>query len=77
MLKTITAVIIALHWTAAAFAVSDEDSIRQLLHGTFDRPDSRLVVDPVVVAGSHATLACRRPLWAAVHYFEAVMARGR
>ena len=47
MLKTITAVIIASHWTAAAFAVSDEDPIRQLLHGTFDRPDSRLVVDPV------------------------------
>jgi copper(I)-binding protein len=32
----------------------DEDAVRRLLHTTFDRPESPLVVDPVVVVEEHA-----------------------
>lgn len=35
-------------------ANSDADAIRHLLNATFDKPDARLTVDPVVVAGEHA-----------------------
>ena len=37
-----------------AAAASDGDAILQLLMKTFDRPDARLAVDPVVVANDHA-----------------------
>jgi hypothetical protein len=33
---------------------ADEAAISKLLHTSFDRPDSRLTVAPVVVAGGHA-----------------------
>jgi hypothetical protein len=36
---------------------ADEAVISKLLHTTFDRPDSRLTVGPVVVAGGHAIAA--------------------
>jgi copper(I)-binding protein len=32
----------------------DEDSIRQLLFSTFDKPQSPLIVEPIVVTGDHA-----------------------
>jgi hypothetical protein len=35
-------------------AASDADAIRQLLLSTFDKPDARLAVDPVVIAGNYA-----------------------
>ena len=54
MLKIVVAAAASLFWTTMAAAGPDEDSIRHLLHSTFDKPDSRLVVDPVVVAGAHA-----------------------
>ena len=54
MLKIVVAAAASLFWTTMAAAEPDEDSIRHLLHSTFDKPDSRLVVDPVVVAGAHA-----------------------
>ena len=44
---------LALLWSAPAFA-SDQDAIRHVLMSTFDKPDQRLVVDPVVAAGDHA-----------------------
>jgi hypothetical protein len=37
-----------------ARAADDQEAIRQLLLDTFDRPEARLVVDPLVVAGDHA-----------------------
>jgi hypothetical protein len=36
-----------------AFA-SDQDAIRAAMMKTWDKPDARLVVDPVVVSGDHA-----------------------
>ena len=35
-------------------AASDDDAIRELLMTSFDRPEARLAVDPVVVANDHA-----------------------
>ena len=39
--------------TAPAFG-SDQEAIRAVMMTTFDKPDARLVVDPVVVSGDHA-----------------------
>lgn len=39
---------------AAADATTDQASIRRVLMTTFDKPEARLVVDPVVVVGVHA-----------------------
>jgi hypothetical protein len=38
----------------AADPAKDEVSIRHVLMATFDKPEARLVVDPVVVVGVHA-----------------------
>ncbi len=46
-------VTLALLWIAPALA-SDQDAIRTVLMATFDKPDARLVVDPVVASGDHA-----------------------
>ena len=54
MRKLATTVIIALLFSVQAFAAPAEDEIRKLLHSTFDKPETRLIVDPVVVAGDHA-----------------------
>jgi copper(I)-binding protein len=45
---------VALLRVAPTYAGPDEESIRHLLHSTFDKPESRLVVEPVVVSGDHA-----------------------
>ncbi len=37
-----------------SLAHSDEHTIRHLLHTTFDKPESRVESDPVVVVGDHA-----------------------
>jgi hypothetical protein len=49
-------VAIAFAWLAAAPAAAgpDDDAVRHLLMQTFDKPEARLVVEPVVVAGDHA-----------------------
>jgi hypothetical protein len=39
---------------AAADVTADQASIRRVLMTTFDKPEARLVVDPVVVVGVHA-----------------------
>jgi hypothetical protein len=44
---------LALLWIAPAVA-SDQNAIRAVLMATFDKPDARLVVDPVVVSGDRA-----------------------
>ncbi|WP_315763457.1 copper uptake system-associated protein [Bradyrhizobium sp. SZCCHNS2005] len=38
----------------AAFAGADQDAVRDVLMAAFDKPEARLVVDPVVVSGAHA-----------------------
>ncbi|WP_247485483.1 copper uptake system-associated protein [Bradyrhizobium sp. 193] len=42
---------------STAAAGSDKDAIRHLLHGTFDKPDAQLVVEPIVVASDYAIAA--------------------
>ncbi|WP_245322922.1 copper uptake system-associated protein [Bradyrhizobium valentinum] len=44
----------ALLWAGAASAGPDEDAVRHLLHTTFDKPEARVVVDPVAVADGYA-----------------------
>jgi hypothetical protein len=42
---------------STAAAGSDKDAIRHLLHGTFNKPDAQLVVEPIVVASDYAIAA--------------------
>jgi hypothetical protein len=53
MIKTILALIILLYGVANVIA-DDAGTIRKLLADTFDKPDARLVVDPVAVSGDYA-----------------------
>jgi hypothetical protein len=55
MLRTaFTAFMVLCTFAGTAVAGPDEDAVRHLLHATFDKPDDRLVVDPVVVAVNYA-----------------------
>lgn len=49
-----TAMVCAGLGAKAAEAPSDPAAIRQVLMSTFDKPEARLLVDPVVVVGPHA-----------------------
>lgn len=49
-----TAMVFASLGAAAADASADQAAIRHVLMTTFDKPEARLVVDPVVVVGKHA-----------------------
>jgi hypothetical protein len=52
-LLTIGAIALVLIGRAAA-SPEDEVAIKRLLHTAFDRPEARLVIEPVVVVGDHA-----------------------
>lgn len=55
MMRNLSAVLIALAIVAGpAFAGPDEDAVRHLLHAIFDKADTKLVVEPVVVAAGYA-----------------------
>lgn len=54
MTKLIAALLVLSGLAGPAFAGPDEDAVRHLLHSTFDKPDARLIVEPVVVDGDHA-----------------------
>lgn len=54
MQRTFSAFAAALLCLGPAVAGPDEDTIRSLLNATFDKPESRLVVDPVAIAGEHS-----------------------
>lgn len=42
-------------WTfAPGFAANDQEAVRDLLLKTFDKPDARLIVDPIVIDGDVA-----------------------
>lgn len=49
-----TAMVCASVGATAADANPDQAAIRQVLMSTFDKPEARLLVDPVVVVGPHA-----------------------
>jgi hypothetical protein len=54
MRQLIRAIAVLMSLSGPVVAGADEDAVAHLLHATFDKPDSRLVVDPVVVSGQHA-----------------------
>jgi hypothetical protein len=55
MLTKLLALLVALFaLTGPAFAGPDEDAVRHLLHTTFDKPESRLIVEPVVVTAGYS-----------------------
>lgn len=55
MLRTLIALtVVLLGLTGAARAGADEDAIRHLLHTTFDKPEQKLVIEPLVLSAGHA-----------------------
>lgn len=55
MLRTLVALIVVLFGlTGAARAGADEDAVRHLLHTTFDKPEQKLVIEPLVVRAGYA-----------------------
>ena len=48
------ALICAIHFSTPAFAQDDAPVIRALIGATWDKPDSKVVTDPVIVSGDHA-----------------------
>lgn len=55
MIRTLPAALIALAiLVGPACAGPDGDAVRHLLHATFDKPETKLVVEPVVVATGYA-----------------------
>jgi copper(I)-binding protein len=54
MIKWIVVLTAALLFSGQVRAASDEDAIRALLMKEFDRPESRLSVEPIVVVGDHS-----------------------
>lgn len=54
MIRFIVSAVMLLAGLSHALAGPDEDAIGHLLHDSFDKPESRLVVDPIVVVADHA-----------------------
>lgn len=55
MLRILVALIVAFFGlTGAARAGTDEDAVRHLLHATFDKPEQKLVIEPLVVRAGYA-----------------------
>jgi len=54
MARVLAALLVVLTLILQARADGDEDVVRDLLMRTFDKPDSRLVVGPIVIARDHA-----------------------
>jgi hypothetical protein len=52
--RLITAALMFAVTILSASADSDTDAIRKLMAGQFDKPEQRLSVDPIAVAGDHA-----------------------
>jgi hypothetical protein len=44
----------AIHFASAAHASGDAEEIRALIGATWDKPDSKVETDPIVVSGRHA-----------------------
>jgi hypothetical protein len=54
MRSLVAAVLLAFVCAGPAAAGPDEDAVRHLLSATFDKPEFRIVVGPIVVIGHHA-----------------------
>lgn len=52
--RRLTALTLLALFQASAASAADADAIRSEMMKTWDKPDARLVVEPVVVAGDHA-----------------------
>ncbi len=52
--KLFAALIMLWSLTGSAIAGPDEDAVRDLLHTSFDKPEARLVVGPVVATAGYA-----------------------
>ena len=54
ILRWVAAIALAFSAVAHAAAPSEDNRIRALLSSMFDKPDSKVVADPIVVVGEHA-----------------------
>ena len=52
--KLLAVLVLVCSLAGPAFAGADEDAVAHLLHSTFDKPEAKLVVEPVVVNGDYA-----------------------
>lgn len=52
--KAVVLIVAVCAFASFAFSASDEEAVRSLLHTTFDKTESRLVVDPVVAKEGYA-----------------------
>jgi hypothetical protein len=52
--KLFAALIVLWSLTGSAIAGPDEDAVRDLLHSSFDKPEAKLVVGPVVATADYA-----------------------
>jgi hypothetical protein len=52
--KPLAALVVLWSLAGSAIAGPDEDAVRDLLHSTFDKPEAKLVVGPVVAAAGYA-----------------------
>lgn len=53
MLKALLVSIVSVA-AVPAFAGQEEEAVKAVLMAAFDKPDARLMVDPIVVSGDHA-----------------------
>lgn len=54
MVRFLTSLVVLILSFAAPAVASEQDAIRAVMMKTWDKPDARLVVDPIVVSGDHA-----------------------
>jgi hypothetical protein len=54
MSRLLFALVVALGLPATAHAASDEEKVRQFLHGMFDKPQAALSLDAVVIEAGYA-----------------------
>ena len=53
-MKLLAALVLLWSLAGSAIAGPDEDAVRDLLHSTFDKPEAKLVVAPVVATAGYA-----------------------
>jgi hypothetical protein len=54
LMKLLAALVVLWSLAGSAIAGPDEDAVRDLLHSTFDKPEAKLVVEPVVAKAGYA-----------------------
>lgn len=53
-MKLLAALVVLWSLAGPAIAAPDEDAVRDLLHSTFDKPEAKLVIAPVVAKAGYA-----------------------